>query len=170
MAFRLNSVLLFFACAPYLPVAYGTERVGDATYIYDFGQYTRAVIDLEREFLSLIEGASDEERFHLYWKYNHLVGAWVQVNYLQSLLARSVAAQSYSYEQEIRTTLRDQAQFVLWEVDHAITDLEQNMLGVRRLNPLRIDEVVRSLLSEVRTTVNRLLADQCARMPCAAGP
>jgi hypothetical protein len=170
MAFRLNSVLLLFACAPYMPMAHGTERVGDAIYIHDLGQYTRAVIDLEREFLYLIEGASSEERFNLYWTYNHLMGAWVQVSYLQSLLELSVVAQSYADEQEIRTTLRDQTQFVLWDLNHTITDLDQNILEIKRLNPSRIDVVLRTLLAEVRMTVSRLLADQCARAPCAAGP
>ena len=79
-------------------------------------------------------------------------------------------APSSADEEEIRTTLRDQAQFVLWELDHAITDLEQNVPELKQLNSLRINEVLRALLSEVHTTVDRLLADQCARMPCAAGP
>jgi hypothetical protein len=170
MAFRLNSLLLLFACAPYLPIAHGTERAGDATYLYELEQYAHAVTGLEKEFLSLIEAASREERFNLYWTYNHLTGAWVQVDFLQTLLELSVAAPSYSDEEVTRTTLRDQAQFVLWEFDHAIIDLEQNIPEVRRLNHLRINEALRSLLSEVRTTVNRLLADQCARIPCAAGP
>ena len=170
MAFRLNSLLLLFACAPYLPMAHATERVGDATYLYELEQYARAVDGLENEFISLIEAASDGERFNLYWTYNHLIGAWVQVDFLQSLLERSVAAQSHSDEEEIRTSLRDQAQFVLWEFDQAINDLEQNLPEIKRLNHLRINEVFRSLLSEVRTTVNRLLADQCARVPCVASP
>ena len=170
MAFRLNSLLLLFACAPFLPMAHGTERAGDVTYLYELEQHARAVTGLEKEFRSLIEAGSGEERFKLYWTYNHLTGAWLQVDFLQTLLELSVAAPSSQDEEEIRTTLRDQAQFVLWELDHAITDLEQNVTEVKRLKHLRINEVLRSLLSEVHTTVNRLLADQCARIPCAAGP
>jgi len=169
MAFRLNSLLLLCACAPYLPMAHGTERAGDATYWYELERHAHNATGLEKEFLSLIEADSGEERFNLYWTYDHLMGAWLQVDFLQTLLELSVEAPSSPDEEEIRTTLRDQAQFVLWELDHAITDLEQNVPEVKQLKHLQINEVLRSLLSEVHTTVNRLLADQCARMPCAAG-
>jgi non-ribosomal peptide synthetase component F len=169
MTFRLTLLLLLFASAPCLPMAHATQRAGDATYLYELKRYARAVTGLEKEFLSLIEAAPGEERFDLYWTYNHLTGAWVQVDFLQALLKRSVAASLYSDESKTRTTLRDQAQFVLWELDHAITDLEQNIPEGKRPKRLRINQALRSLLSQVRTTVNRLLADQCARTPCGAG-
>ena len=151
-------------------MAHATERAGDATYWYELERHTHNVTGLEQAFFSLIEAASDDERFNLYWTYNHLTGAWLQVDFLQTLLELSVENPSSTDEEEIRTTLRDQAQFVLWELDHAITDLEQNVPEVKETKHLRISEVLRSLLSEVHATVNRLLADQCARMPCAAGP
>ena len=170
MPFRLSSLLLLFACAPYLPVVHGTERVGDATYLYELEQYANAVAALETEFLSLIEAAPGEERFYLYWTYNHLTGSWVQVEYLQTQLELSLEAQSYSDEESIRTTLRDQAEFVRWELGHAINDLEQTIPEGRPLNNMWINEALRSLLSEVRTTVDRLWTDLCAHMPCVAGP
>jgi hypothetical protein len=170
MALRLRSLLLLFACTPYLPVVHGMERVGDASYLYELERHANAVTALETEFVSLIEAAYSDERFYLYWTYNHLTGSWVQVAYLQTQMELSVGAQSYSDEELIRTTLRDQAQFVRWELDHAINDLVQNMPEVKRLNHLWINEALRSLLSEVRATVDRLWADQCAHMPCAAGP
>jgi hypothetical protein len=170
MAFRLNSLLLLFACAPYLPMAHGTERAGDATYWYELERHAHNATGLEKEFLSLIAADSAEERFNLYWTYNHLTGAWLQVDFLQTLLELSMEAPSSADEEEIRTTLRDQAQFLLWELDHAITDLEQNVPEVKQLKHLQVNALLRSLLSEVHTTVNRLLADQCTRMPCAAGP
>jgi hypothetical protein len=82
-------------------------------------------------------------------------------------LKLSAAPSSSSDEEKTRTSLRDQAQFALWELDHTITDLERSIPEVRRPNELRINEALRSLLSEVRTTVDGLLADQCALMPCA---
>ena len=170
MAFRLTSLILLFTCAPYLPVAHGAERVGDATHLYELEQYAKAGAGLESEFLSLIEAASSEERFYLYWTYNHLTGSWVQVEYLQTQLELAVAAQSYSDEEFVRAALREQAQFVHWELGHAINALEQNMPEVGRLNHLWINEALRSLLSGVRMTVYRLWADQCSRMQCAAGP
>jgi len=170
MPLRLSSLLLLFACVPYLPVAHGTERVGDATYLYELGQYANAVTALEMEFLSLIDAAPSEERFHLYWTYNHLTGSWFQVEYLRRQLGLALEAQSYLDEESIRTTLRDQAEFVRWELGHAINDLEQTMPEVRPLNHLWITEVLRSLLSTVRTTVDHLWTDQCAYVPCVAGP
>ena len=168
MAFRLRPLLLLFACAPYVPVADGMERPGDTTSLYELEQYADAVTALETDFLSLIEAAPSEERFDLYWTYNHLTGSWVQVEYLQTQLELSVAAQSYPDEESMRTTLRDQAEFVRWELGHAIDDLEQTVPGARPLNHLWINEALRSLLSQVRTTVDRLWTDQCAYMPCAA--
>ena len=168
MALRPRSLLLLFACAPYLPVVYATERTGDATCLYELEQYANAANALETDFLSLIEAAPGEERFYLYWTYNHLTGSWVQVEYLQAQLELSVAAQSYSDEESMRTTLRDQAEFVRWELGHAINDLEQTMPEARPSNHLLINEALRSLLSQVRTTVDRLWTDQCAYMPCAA--
>jgi hypothetical protein len=170
MRFRLSSLLLLFACAPYLQVVHGTERVGDAAYLYELEQYANAVTALETEFLSLIEAAPSEERFYLYWTYNHLTGSWVQVEYLQAQLELSLEAQSYSEEESSRTTLRDQAEFVRWELGHAINDLEQTIPEGRPLNNMWINEALRSLLSEVRTTVDRLWIDLCAHMPCVAGP
>jgi hypothetical protein len=170
MSFRRRSLLLLFACAPYLPAVHGMERVGDVPYLYELEQYATAVTALETEFPSLIEAAPSEERFHLYWTYNHLTGSWFQVEYLRSLLELSLEAQSYSDEASIRTSLRDQAEFVRWELGHAINDLEQAIPEVGPLNHQWINEALRSLLSEVRTTIDHLWTDQCAYMPCVAGP
>jgi hypothetical protein len=167
--FNLSILLLLFACAACAPTAHGTERAGDATYWYELERHAHAVTGLEQEFLALIEAASNEGRFNLYWTYNHLTGAWLQVDFLQTLLELSVEAPSSPDEEEIRTTLRDQAQFVLWELDQTIIDLERNVPEIKQLSHLRLNSVLRSLLSELHATVNRLLADQCARMPCAAG-
>jgi len=170
MRFHPSSLLLLFACAPYLPVAHGMERVGDATHLSELEQYASAVTALETEFLSLIEAAPCEERFYLYWTYNHLTGSWVQVEHLQTQLELLLGAQSYADEESIRITLRDQAAFVRWELGYAIDDLEQTMPEVRPLNHLWGNEAVRSLLSEVRATVDRLWIDQCAYVPCVVGP
>ena len=117
-------LLLLSACATCLPVANGTERTGDATCSYELEQYANTVIALETEFLSLIDAAPSDERFYLYWTYNHLTGSWAQVESLQMQLELAVAAESDADEESMRTTLRDQAQFVRWELGYAITDLE----------------------------------------------
>ena len=168
MALRLRSLLLLFGCVPYLPVAHGMERAGDAASLYELEQYGNAVNALETDFLSVIEAAPSEERFDLYWTYNHLTGSWVQVEYLQAQLELSVAAQSSSEEESMRTTLRDQAEFVRWELGHAIDDLEPTVPDGRPLNHVWINEALRSLLSQVRATVDRLWTDQCAYIPCVA--
>ena len=170
MRFRPSSLLLLFACVPYLPVVHAMERVGDATYLYELEQYATAVTALEMEFLSLIEAAPSEDRFYLYWTYNHLTGSWVQVEYLQTQLELSLEAKSYADEESTRMTLRDQAAFVRWELGYSINDLEQTMPEVGPLNHVWGNEVVRSLLSEVRATVHRLWIEQCTYVPCVADP
>src|SRR5258705_13957736 len=116
MPFRLSSLLLLAACAFCVQAAHGTERAGDATHRYELQQNARAGASLEKEFLSLIEAASSEERFYLYWTYNHLTGSRVQVEYLQTQLELAIAAQSYSDEEFLRAVLPDQAQFVHWQL------------------------------------------------------
>ena len=169
MAARLKLLALLFTCAAYLPVAHGAERSGDAVYLSEFERHAKAVAALDAEFLSSIDAASEEDRFYLYWTYNHLVDSWVQVENLQEQLEFSVETQSYMDEESSRTTLRDQAEFVRWQLGDAITDLQQNIPEVRRLNQLWINEALRSLLAEVGATVDRLRADQCTRTPCAVG-
>jgi hypothetical protein len=170
MTIRLSFLLLLSICAPFVPVVDGAERIGDSVYLNEVQRYANAVAGLESEFLSLIDTASGEERFYLYWTYNHLTDSRVQVEYLQRQVELAMVAQSLSEEESVRTTLRDQAQFVGWQLGQAIDDLQQNIPEVRRLNQLGINEALRYLLSEVRTTVDRLWADQCARMHCTVGP
>jgi hypothetical protein len=170
MPFRLRSLLLLFACAPYLSAAHGMERAGDATRLFELEQHAKAVTALDTEILSSIEATPSEERFYLYWTHNHLTGSWAQVEYLQSRLELSLEAQSYPDEESIRTTVRDQAEFVRWELGQAIDDLAQTTPEIKPLDYPWINEAVRSLLTEIRTTVDRLRTDQCAYVPCVVGP
>ena len=169
MIFRLSSLLLLFACAPHFQAAQGMERVGDSAYLHELEQHAAAGADLEKDLLALIEAASSEERFYLYWTYNHLTGSWGQIEYLRTQLEVALAAPPDA-DEEARTRLRDQAQFVHWDLGTAIETLGQNAPEVRRLSHLWINEALRSLFSNVRTTAYRLWSDQCARMPCAVGP
>jgi hypothetical protein len=149
---------LLFACALYLPMAHGVERAGDATYLYELGQYTTTAGGIEKQFLSLIDSAAGDERFDLYWTYNHLTGAWVQLDLLQSQLELLISTPSHLDEGMARTTLRDQAAFVVWELDGAIAELEQSVPELKRSSHSRAGEVLVSLLSALRTTVSRLAA------------
>ena len=165
---RSIALLLLLACAPYVPTATGTERL--AIYVYDLGQHADSVTALEDEYLLLIESASGDERFNLYRNYDRLMGTWLQVDFLQSLLDRAVEAASDLDEEETRSMLRDHAQFTLWELDGAIAGLEESSAEAQRWTDSRINERSRSLLSDVRRTVDRLLIDHCAAAPCAVGP
>src|SRR5262245_24866106 len=107
MPFRLGSLLLLFACGSCLPLANGAERPGDVSSLYELERHANAVTALESKFLASIEAAPSEERFRLYWTYNHLTGSWFQVDYLQELLELSLEARSHSAEGSIRTALRD---------------------------------------------------------------
>jgi hypothetical protein len=168
MALCLSSLLSLFTSTFYLPAALGMEHAGDAAYSHELEQHANVAARLEEELLALIEAAPNEERFFLYWTYNHLTGSWIQVEYLHAQLESAV--QAYSDEEPGRTALRDQAEFVHWELGRAIDALQQDMPEVRRLNHLWMNEALRSLLSEVRVTAYRLWAEQCARMPCVSGP
>jgi hypothetical protein len=163
-------LLLLLACATWLPTTHGAARAADATSFYEIEQYANAVTALETEFLSLIESAPSDERFYLYWTYNHLTGSWSQVENLQTQLEVSVEEESYADEELMRTTLRDQAQFVRWELGYAISDLEGAVPRVRSLNHLWINESLRALLADMRTTIDRLWADQCVVVSCIAEP
>src|SRR4029077_9581344 len=79
--------LLLVASLSFLSLAQGAERMGDATFADSYQQHARTVATLENEILFLIEIAPDEERFNLYWTYDHLMGTWLQVELLQTQLA-----------------------------------------------------------------------------------
>jgi non-ribosomal peptide synthetase component F len=166
-----RTAISFLAVAAYgLPTALAGERAGDTSSLDEFVQHANAVTALEAQFLSLIDSASTEEKFFLYWTYNHLTDARLQVEYLKTQLEISLAAESDADEASARTTLRDQAQFVRRELGNTIEDLEQNTPEVRRFTHLWINEALRRALSEMRATVNRLWAEQCARTTCVADP
>jgi hypothetical protein len=167
---RLGSLALLFAGTLHASVASSTVRAGDATYVYDLQRHENAMTLLEDEFLSSIDGASDEERFDLYRTYNELTGTWLQVDLLEALVAESIKAAPMCEEEKIRTTLRDQAQFTRAELDHAVADLEHNVAAIKRYDHRRLSEALRSLLSSVRATVDRLIIDQRPPAHCSTGP
>jgi len=118
---------------------------------------TAAVGVLEEEMLAVIDASPDEDRFDLYRTYNQLMGTWIQVDLSAALMEEAASATSPSEEEKIRTTLRDQAQFALWELDDAVAYLERNTPGADRREFSRINEAIRSLLSETKALISRLL-------------
>jgi hypothetical protein len=84
----------------------------------------------------------------------------------QTLIEQAVSAQSPSDEASTRMTLRDQAQFALWELDEARLYLERNAPAPERREHFRINRAIRALLAETRTIVERLLVDQCDLLRC----
>jgi len=170
LAIRSFSLSLVTACTLYVPAVQGADRLPYATCVYELEQYAETSTTLENAYLSLIASASDEERFNIYRNYNRLMGTWQQVEFLQTLLDLAVEATSHSDNEEVRSTLGDHAQYVRWELDNAIDGFEDNSFDARQFTHLWVDESSRSLLSNVRITVNRLLVDYCAAAPCAVGP
>jgi hypothetical protein len=167
---RVGSLALLLAGALHASVSWSTVRAGDATYVYDLQRHENAMTLLEDEFLSSIDGASDEERFDLYRTYNELTGTWLQVDLLEALVAESIEAAPMCEEEKIRTMLRDQAQFTRAELDHAVADLEHNVAAIKRYDHRWLSEALRSLLSSVRATVDRLIIDQHPPAHCSTGP
>jgi len=163
---RLGLLIMMLAWACCSPVAEGIERFGDAENASDLQQRAISVTAVQRGLLSLAEAASGEERFNLYRTYGESVGAWLQVEFVRALLNLSIAATASSDEQRFRTDLLDHARFTLWELDQNISHLGKSITEVEQSEHLRLLQVLHSLLLQVRITVNRLSADQCARPPC----
>ena len=170
MALLVRLLLLLVICAPCLRPAYGTERVDDALVLYALYDQTEVVNALETDVLALIENSPDEDRFDLYRTYNQLMGTWVQVGLSQAMLELAMSATLPSEEEEIRSHLRDHARFALWDLDEARTYLERNAPNADREEHLRIHVAIRSLLSEAKTIMSRLLVDQCVHVQCVTGP
>jgi len=165
---RLLVLLAVGVCG--LRAAQGAERVGDALALYALQDRAQTVDVLEDEMLALIENSPDEDRFDLYRTYDQLMGAWVQAELSQTLVEQAMSATSPSDEDGIRSTLRDQAQFALWELDQALAYLASSLRSARQPESLRINLAIRSLLSETRTVIGRLLADQCDHLRCQTIP
>jgi len=163
-------LLLLLVCAQGLAPAYGAERIGDAVLLSALRDRTAVMNALQQDILALVEAAPQNDRFDLYRTYDGLMGAWVQVGLSEQLLERSIAAGSPPEEDEIRTTLRDQAEFALWDLDQARLDLESNVPDPSQSEYFRINEAIRSLLLEARTIIGHVLAAQCVQLQCAAGP
>ena len=157
-------MMLAWAC--WLPVAEGVERFGDAENASELQQRAISVTAVQRGLLSLAETASGEERFDLYRTYGESIGAWLQVEFVRSLLNLSIATTASSDEQRFRTDLRDHVKFTLWELDQSISHLGKRITEVEQSEHLRLIQVLRSLLLQARITLNRLSADQCASPPC----
>ena len=168
MALLVRLLWLLVICAASPCPADGMERAGDALLVRELQAREAAMDDLQTNILALIETSPDEERFDLYWTYNQLVGTWLQVDLSRALLERSISAVQPLEEEAIRTNLRDHARFALWDLDQARMQLERNVPDAGRAEHLRINEAVRSLLSDARTLISRLLADQCIHLQCVA--
>lgn len=163
-------LVLLAVCACSVRVAQGAERVGDALVVYALRDRARIVDVLEQEMLALIENSPGEDRFELYRTYDQLMGTWVQAELSQTLVEQAMSATSASEEEGIRTVLRDQTQFALWELDQALAYLASSSRSAIQPESLRINLAIRSLLSETRTVIGRLLADQCDYLQCQTVP
>ena len=157
---RPRFVLTIFAWACCLPSAQAVERFGDAENASELQQRAISVTAVQRGLLSLAEAASGEEAFDLYRTYNESMGTWLQVEFLRTSLDLSIAATSASDEQKFRSDLGDHARFALWELDQNISHLDANAGGAGQAEHLRLLQVLRSLLANARSTVNRLSTAQ----------
>lgn len=162
----LRLLVLLAICASSLHPAHATERAGDAAAAQALQDLTAVVNALEIDILARIETTPDTQRLDAYWTYNALMGAWTQVDLAQALLQLAVSATSWPEEEGIRTTLRDQARFAVWELDEARIQLEQHMGTTGRPEDLEINEAIRRQLSSANTIIGGLLADQCGHVQC----
>ena len=149
-------LLILLVAAARMPAAHGIERPADTLIAKEIQHYTKVVARIQGDFLSLIETASDEKRFGLYRTYNRSIGTWGQVDSLQALLELSIAETSPSPEQEARTALKEQASYTQWELGQNIAELETALAENRLSDDMRLHDLLRSVLKEVRIIVNRL--------------
>ena len=157
--FRSSLLTLLLAFAWAADGARATERPGDALYREELEQHGQAVGALEAELTRMIATAPDELRFGVYWSYDQLVGAWMHVDDVQTLLDRAAAA-SMPAELSQRTLLRTHAQFVHWQLGQAGSELAQAPQCRGEGAALRACGAVRRVLADVQATIGRLLADQ----------
>jgi len=172
MRFCPMLVLLLWSALD-LPSATGLVRVGDAAHVYALEQHVRDEAMLEREFQASVEAEPEDRRFDLYCVSNQLSGAWSQVDWLYTLLQRAIVAALPSDEGDLRAALRDQALFVLWEIDETQKHLEPAAVLADKAEHARMRGAVLALLTRLRDTVHDLLAEEQARLgavPSTAPP
>ena len=160
IADALFIAVLLGVCMMAVPPAVARERAGDAIYAYELDQHAKDESILESEMLESIERLPDGERLSLYRTSNQLTGTWSQVEFLQRLLELSIGVESISLEAELRATLREQAQFVLWEIDQTEQRLAQDAMETTLHDQLRMSAAIGALLTQVANTVRRLQADE----------
>jgi hypothetical protein len=152
---RGRSALLALVVAALSSAAYGMERAGDALIASEIRHYAKEVTAVQSDLLSFIAAAPDSKRFDLYRTYNRSIGTWMQVDLLQALLERASEETSDPAE-EVRVAIMEHAVYVLWELDRNLGELESVMAEKRPSPDLRLHELLRSLLTEVRVIVTRL--------------
>jgi hypothetical protein len=155
--------MVALACTVDFHPALGRERVGDATHFYALQQLVSEEVAVERDFIWAFQTAAEDKHFDLYRDLNRLVGTWSQIELTRTLLELSIAALRSSDERYLRSTLRDQTAFVLWEVEQAQRDLEREDVPGDDVGRVRTSAAVRALLSQAASAVTRLQAEEQAR-------
>jgi hypothetical protein len=162
----LASVCRMLLSAAALAAGWGSaaasERVGGAASVYALQRHADAEINLEREIEVVIDAMAVEDRFDLYRAFNQLSGTWSQIERLDELLRASIAA-APSEESDLRTSLREQAQFALWEIDDVEHRLASDGMQPSQLQSSRAIGTIRAFFADVRKTVERLRAEEQAR-------
>ncbi|HSS69700.1 MAG TPA: hypothetical protein VLQ46_03500 [Casimicrobiaceae bacterium] len=156
---RLRLSVIVLAWIGCVGLADALERRGDADNMEDLRRRATAAATIHRDFLALIEAAPRKEKFELYRTYDESTGTWVQIGFLRDTLDASIAASSWTVELKLRTDLRDQARYALWEVDQGIAYFDERIAEEKRARTLRLVKQLRSALLNVRATVTRLAAE-----------
>jgi hypothetical protein len=156
---RPGALMLALACACGPSIATALERPGDTANADELRQRAIAAAAVQKNFLALIEAAPRKEKFELYRTYDESTGTWVQIGFLRDTLDASIAATSWTVELKLRTDLRDQARYALWEVDQSIAYLDARIAEEKRARNQRLVKQLRSALLNVRATVTRLAAE-----------
>lgn len=154
MAIRSNLLMVLVAWTACSAGAQSADPPGDNSPVFELERHAGAASVLEHDLLALLEVTLDEQRFDLYWTYNALIGAWVQVDRLQTLL-ESDSPMSASNEEALSAAIREQAQFALWEIGETDRQLADQSSRLERADLRHINGAVRALLAQVHATIGR---------------
>ena len=154
MSIRSSVPILLLAWTAGTCEAQAIDRSGDTPQAIELDAHASAVAAIEHELLAVIDAAPADERFGLYWTYDALIGAWVQVEHVR-LLMDAVHFAATSDAEQLAAQLRDQAQFTAREIDQVESQLAQQGALLDRPAALRINGDVRALLARIRETLAR---------------
>jgi len=138
----------------------GEERPDDVRNAYELQAKAKAITAWEKTCLPIMEAASNEDRFNLYYLYTHTHDVWRQIDFLRTLLDLANSASAGDDDRKTRRLLQDHAKFAGFELEQAIVIAEKSRDAFKRSEHLKLQRDAYVLLRDIRGVVNRLEASK----------